>query len=40
MTYLAMGRQDEGLRQLDPQVAAAYLAHWQDRWAQGVERKD
>ena len=24
----------------DPQVAAAYLAHWQDRWAQGVERKD
>ncbi len=24
----------------DPQVAAAYLAHWQSRWAQGVERKD
>ena len=24
----------------DPVVAAAYLAHWQSRWAQGVERKD
>ena len=24
----------------DPAVAAAYLAHWQGRWSQGIERKE